>query len=64
MDEARRIATFLRPAGGSPGTHCHTARNSAWWVIAELGAWMAGLVNRNPSTLRFGGLHPLSCAAR
>jgi long-chain acyl-CoA synthetase len=45
MDEARRIATFLRARGWEPGTRIATlARNSAWWMIAELGAWMAGLV--------------------
>lgn len=45
MDEARRIATFLRARGSEPGARVATlARNSAWWMIAELGAWMAGLV--------------------
>lgn len=45
MDEARRIATFLRARGWEPGSRIATlARNSAWWMIAELGAWMAGLV--------------------
>ena len=45
MDEARRIATFLRARGWEPGSRIATlARNSAWWIIAELGAWMAGLV--------------------
>ena len=45
MDEARRIATFLRARGWEPGSRIATlARNSAWWIMAELGAWMAGLV--------------------
>lgn len=45
MDEARRIAAFLRARGWEPGSRVATlARNSAWWVIAELGAWMAGMV--------------------
>ena len=45
MDEARRVATFLRSRGWEPGSRIATlARNSAWWIIAELGAWMAGLV--------------------
>ena len=45
MDEARRVATFLQARGWEPGSRIATlARNSAWWIIAELGAWMAGLV--------------------
>ncbi|MFL6428675.1 MAG: AMP-binding protein, partial [Acidobacteriaceae bacterium] len=45
MDEARRVAAFLRARGWEPGSRIATlARNSAWWMIAELGAWMAGLV--------------------
>ncbi|MBW8746666.1 MAG: AMP-binding protein [Acidobacteria bacterium] len=45
MDEARRIAAFLRARGWEPGARIATlARNSAWWIIAELGAWMAGMV--------------------
>lgn len=45
VDEARRMATFLRARGWEPGDRIATlARNSAWWMIAELGAWMAGLV--------------------
>ena len=45
MDEARRMATFLRSRGWEPGSRIATlARNSAWWIIAELGAWMAGMV--------------------
>jgi long-chain acyl-CoA synthetase len=45
MDEARRIATFLRARGWEPGARVATlARNSAWWMIAELAAWMAGCV--------------------
>jgi long-chain acyl-CoA synthetase len=45
MDEARRLAAFLRARGWEPGARIATlARNSAWWIIAELGAWMAGCV--------------------
>ena len=45
LDEARRIATFLSTRGWEPGSRVATlARNSAWWIIAELGAWMAGMV--------------------
>ena len=45
VDEARRIATFLRTRGWEPGSRIATlARNSAWWIMAELGAWMAGMV--------------------
>lgn len=45
MDEARRIASFLSARGWEPGSRIATlARNSAWWIIAELGAWMAGMV--------------------
>ena len=45
MDQARRVAAFLRARGWEPGSRIATlARNSAWWVIAELGAWMAGMV--------------------
>jgi long-chain acyl-CoA synthetase len=45
MDEARRIATFLRARGWEPGARVATlARNSSWWMIAELAAWMAGCV--------------------
>ena len=45
MDEARRIATFLASRGWEPGSRVATlSRNSAWWIIAELGAWMAGMV--------------------
>ncbi|QEE28200.1 AMP-binding protein [Terriglobus albidus] len=45
MDEARRIAAFLRAQDWEPGARVATlARNSAWWIIAELGTWMAGMV--------------------
>ncbi len=45
LDEARRMAAFLRMQGWEPGSRIATlARNSAWWIIAELGAWMAGMV--------------------
>lgn len=45
MDEARRIAAFLRARDWEPGARvAMLARNSAWWIIAELGAWMAGMV--------------------
>jgi long-chain acyl-CoA synthetase len=61
MDEARRIATFLRARGWEPGSRIATlARNSAWWIIAELGAWMAGFVTvpLYPS-LRADSIHAL-----
>ncbi len=45
MDEARRIATFLRSRGCEPGSRIAIlSRNSAWWILAELGSWMAGMV--------------------
>jgi long-chain acyl-CoA synthetase len=45
MDEARRVASFLSARGWEPGSRIATlARNSAWWIIAELGVWMAGMV--------------------
>jgi long-chain acyl-CoA synthetase len=45
MGEARRIAAFLRAQDWEPGARVATlSRNSAWWIIAELGTWMAGMV--------------------
>src|ERR1700736_29540 len=65
MDEARRIATFLASRGWEPGSRIATlSRNSAWWIIAELGAWMAGLVTvpLYPS-LRADSIRELLCHA-
>ena len=65
MDEARRIATFLRSRGWEPGVRIATlARNSAWWMIAELGAWMAGLRHRAALPFAARGIHPRPPAAR
>lgn len=61
MDESRRVATFLRSRGWEPGSRIAIlSRNSAWWIMAELGAWMAGMVTvpLYPS-LRAASLHEL-----
>ncbi len=61
MDQARRVASFLGSRGWEPGSHIATlSRNSAWWIIAELGIWMAGMVSvpLYPS-LRADSIHTL-----
>jgi len=45
MDEARRVATYLRARGYPPKSQIALwSKNSAWWIIADLAIWMAGHV--------------------
>ncbi len=45
MDEARRIAWYLKSKQWTPGSRIVIlSRNCAWWVMAELAIWMAGHV--------------------
>lgn len=45
MDEARRIAAYLKAQGFEPGARIAIiSKNSAWWVMADLAVWMAGYV--------------------
>ena len=45
LDEARRMAAHLRslqlPAGSRVAI---LSKNTAWWLLADLASWMAGLV--------------------
>ena len=44
--EARRIAAYLRAQRWEPGTPVAIlARNSAWWILADMAIWMAGHVS-------------------
>jgi len=46
MDQARRLAAYLRRQGWPPGTHIALlGKNSAWWFIADFAIWMAGHVS-------------------
>ncbi|HEX4515145.1 MAG TPA: AMP-binding protein, partial [Polyangiaceae bacterium] len=45
MDEARRVATYLRARGFPPKSQIALwSKNSAWWIISDLAIWMAGHV--------------------
>ena len=46
MDQARRLAAYLRRQDWPPGTHIALlGKNSAWWFIADFAIWMAGHVS-------------------
>jgi long-chain acyl-CoA synthetase len=45
MDEVRRVAAWLRAQQYPPGSRVVIlSKNSAWWIMAELAAWMTGHV--------------------
>jgi long-subunit acyl-CoA synthetase (AMP-forming) len=45
MDQARRMASFLRSLGHPPGSHIAIcSKNCAHWIMADLAIWMAGHV--------------------
>jgi long-chain acyl-CoA synthetase len=45
VGEARRMASYLEQQGWEPGSRIVIlSRNCAWWLMAEMAAWMAGLV--------------------
>nr|HEX4315743.1 AMP-binding protein [Kofleriaceae bacterium] len=46
LDESRRVASHLLGLGYPPGSRIAIlARNSAWWILADLAIWMAGHVS-------------------
>jgi long-subunit acyl-CoA synthetase (AMP-forming) len=46
MDEARRMASYLRSLDLPPRSHIAIfSKNSAWWILADLAIWMAGHVS-------------------
>jgi len=46
IDEARRMATYLRERGYPPGSRIAIlSKNCAWWFMADLAIWMAGYVS-------------------
>src|SRR5229473_2733112 len=46
MDEARRVAAYLRAQNWEPGTRVAIlSKNCAWWILADLAIWMAGHVS-------------------
>lgn len=46
MDEARRMASFLKARGWPPGSRIVIlSGNCAWWIMADLAIWMAGHVS-------------------
>lgn len=46
MDEARRMAAYLRQADIPPRSQIAIfAKNNAWWILADLAIWMAGHVS-------------------
>ena len=46
MDEARRVAAWLKAQGHPPGTRIAImSKNTAWWFMADLAIWMAGHVS-------------------
>jgi len=46
MNEARRLAAYLKAQGYEPGARIAIiAKNSAWWVMSDLAIWMAGYVS-------------------
>lgn len=45
MDETRRMAAYLSSRGWPPASRIAIlAKNSAWWIMAELAVWMSGHV--------------------
>ena len=46
IDEARRLATYLRDRGYPPGSRIAIlSKNCAWWFLSDLAIWMAGHVS-------------------
>ena len=46
MDEARRVAAWLKAQGWEPGSRVAImSKNTAWWMMADLAIWMAGYVS-------------------
>jgi len=46
MDEARRVAAYLKAQGWEPGSRIALmSKNTAWWIISDLAIWMAGYVS-------------------
>jgi long-chain acyl-CoA synthetase len=46
MDEARRMATYLKAQGWEPGSRVAImSKNTAWWIMSDLAIWMAGYVS-------------------
>ena len=46
IDEARRMATYLRERGYPPGSRIAIlSKNCAWWLLSDLAIWMAGHVS-------------------
>ena len=46
MDEARRVAAWLKAKGWEPGTRVAImSKNTAWWFMSDLAIWMAGYVS-------------------
>ena len=46
IDEARRMATYLRERGYPPGSRIAIlSKNCAWWFLSDLAIWMAGHVS-------------------
>jgi long-chain acyl-CoA synthetase len=46
MDEARRVAAWLKAQGWEPGTRVAImSKNTAWWFMSDLAIWMAGYVS-------------------
>jgi long-chain acyl-CoA synthetase len=45
VNESRRMATYLQQQGWEPGSRIVIlSRNCAWWIMAEMAAWIAGFV--------------------
>jgi long-chain acyl-CoA synthetase len=46
VDEARRMAAFLRQQGFEPGARIAIlSKNCAWWMMSDFAIWMAGYVS-------------------
>ena len=46
MDEARRVAAYLKAQGWEPGSRIAImSKNTAWWIMSDLAIWMAGYVS-------------------
>ncbi len=46
MDEARRVATWLKAQGWEPGARVAImSKNTAWWIMSDLAIWLAGYVS-------------------
>ncbi len=46
VDEARRMAAWLKAQNWEPGTRVAIlSKNCAWWIMADMAIWMAGYVS-------------------